>query len=92
MADRYCRNYGHELYSVPAERHGRILRFTELPTGPTEDGEPDRKALVEAFKSLHSDMPEVFGDGATVQETALYTSTGDVNPDAPLTQERSLAR
>lgn len=74
--------------NVPAERHGRILRLAELPTTPGEDGEPDRKAIIESFKGLHSDMPEVFGEGATVAETALDTSTGDVDQDAPLSRER----
>lgn len=74
--------------NVPAARHGRILRLAELPTAPGEDGEPDRKAITEAFKSLHGDMPEIYGEGATVQETALDTSTGDQDQDAPLTRER----
>ena len=73
--------------NVPAERHGRIMRLVDLPQAPGEDGEPDRRQIVEAFKSLHSDMPEVFGEGATVQETALDTSTGDTDQDAPLTIE-----
>ena len=73
--------------NVPKERHGRILKLADLPTAPGQDGEPDRKALVEAFKSLHGDMPEVFGEGATVAETALDTSTGDQDHDAPLTVE-----
>lgn len=74
--------------NVPESRHGRILRLVELPQAPGEDGEPDRKAIVEAFKSLHSDMPEIFGQDATVQETALDTSVGDGDQDAPLTVER----
>ncbi len=76
--------------NVPKERHGRILKLAELPTAPGEDGEPNRKALVEAFKSLHSDMPEVFGEGATVEDTALDTSNGDDadGKDAPLTRDR----
>jgi hypothetical protein len=74
--------------NVPAERHGRILKFAELPTTPGEDGEPDRKSIIESFKGLHSDMPEVFGAEATVKETALDTSTGDADQDAPLTRER----
>jgi len=74
--------------NVPKERHGRILKLTDMPTAPGEDGEPDRRAIVEAFKSLHGDMPEVFGEGATVAETALDTSTGDQDQDAPLTTER----
>jgi hypothetical protein len=74
--------------NVPKERHGRILKLADMPTAPGEDGEPDRKALVEAFKGLHGDMPEVFGEGATVAETALDTSTGDQDQDAPLTTER----
>lgn len=74
--------------NVPKERHGRILKLADMPTAPGEDGEPDRRAIVEAFKSLHSDMSEVFGEGATVAETALDTSTGDQDQDAPLTRER----
>jgi hypothetical protein len=74
--------------NVPKERHGRILKLADMPTAPGEDGEPDRKALVEAFKGLHGDMPEVFGEGATVAETALDTSTGDQDHDAPLSVER----
>ncbi len=74
--------------NVSKERHGRILKLAEMPTAPGEDGEPDRKAMVEAFKSLHGDMPEVFGEGATVAETALDTSTGDQDTDAPLTLAR----
>ncbi|CAN5612795.1 hypothetical protein BH24ACT22_BH24ACT22_13610 [soil metagenome] len=74
--------------NVPKERHGRILKLADLPTAPGEDGEPDRKALVEAFKSLHGDMAEVFGSEATVEDTALDTSTGDQDHDAPLTVER----
>jgi len=74
--------------NVPSERHGRILKFAELPTAPGEDGEPDKRAIVESFKGLHSDMPEVFGAEATVKETALDTSTGDTDQDAPLTRER----
>jgi hypothetical protein len=74
--------------NVPKERHGRILKLADMPTAPGEDGEPDRKALVEAFKSLHGDMPEVFGEGATVADTALDTSIGDQDQDAPLTVER----
>jgi hypothetical protein len=74
--------------NVPKERHGRILKLADMPTAPGEDGEPDRKALVEAFKSLHGDMAEVFGSEATVQDTALDTSTGDQDTDAPLTTER----
>jgi hypothetical protein len=74
--------------NVSKERHGRILKLADMPTAPGADGEPDRKALVEAFKSLHGDMPEVFGEGATVAETALDTSTGDQDTDAPLTLAR----
>jgi hypothetical protein len=74
--------------NVPKERHGRILKLADMPTAPGEDGEPDRKALVEAFKSLHGDMAEVFGEGATVADVALDTSTGDQDHDAPLTVER----
>lgn len=75
--------------NVPKERHGRILKLAELPTKAGEDGEPDRKAIVEAFKGLHGDMPEVFGEGATVAETALDTSGGGGDDkDAPLTRER----
>jgi hypothetical protein len=74
--------------NVPKERHGRILKLAEMPTAPGEDGEPDRKAMVEAFKSLHGDMPEVFGSEATVAETALDTSTGEQDTDAPLTLAR----
>jgi len=76
--------------NVPAERHGRILKLSELPTAPGEDGEPDRKAIIDSFKGLHGDMPEIFGEGATVKETALDTSTGDTDSgtDAPLTRER----
>ncbi len=74
--------------NVPKERHGRILKLADMPTAPGADGEPDRKALVEAFKALHGDMPEVFGSEATVAETALDTSTGDRDTDAPLTRER----
>jgi hypothetical protein len=74
--------------NVPKERHGRILKLADMPTAPGEDGEPDTKALVAAFKSLHGDMPEVFGSEATVEETALDTSTGDQDTDAPLTRER----
>lgn len=74
--------------NVPKERHGRILKLADMPTAPGEDGEPDRKALVEAFKGLHGDMPEVFGADATVQDVALDTSTGDQDTDAPLTTER----
>jgi hypothetical protein len=74
--------------NVPKERHGRILKLAEMPTAPGADGEPDRKAMVEAFKSLHGDMPEVFGEGATVAETALDTSGGDPDLDAPLTLDR----
>jgi hypothetical protein len=33
-------------------------------------------------------MPEVFGEGATVAETAMDTSIGDQDTDAPLTVER----
>jgi hypothetical protein len=74
--------------NVPKERHGRILKLADLPTAPGEDGEPDRKALVEAFKSLHGDMSEVFGSEATVEDTALDTSIGDQDQDGPLTVER----
>jgi hypothetical protein len=74
--------------NVPKERHGRILKLAEMPTAPGADGEPDRKAMVEAFKDLHGDMPEVFGAEATVAETALDTSTGDQDTDAPLTLQR----
>lgn len=74
--------------NVPEERHGRILKLADLPIAPGEDGEPDRKALVEAFKSLHADMGEIFGADATVEDTALDTSTGDQDTDAPLTQDR----
>jgi hypothetical protein len=74
--------------NVPKERHGRILKLADMPTAPGEDGEPDRKAMVESFKSLHGDMPEVFGAEATVEDTALDTSTGDQDTDAPLTRER----
>jgi transketolase len=74
--------------NVPKERHGRILKLADMPTAPGEDGEPNRKAMVDAFKSLHSDMPEVFGSEATVAESALDTSTGDTDRDAPLTRER----
>ena len=75
--------------NVPPERHGRILKLSELPTAPGEDGEPDRKAIIESFKGLHGDMPEVFGENATVKETALDTSTGDNSgADAPLTRQR----
>lgn len=75
--------------NVPRERHGRILKLSDLPTAPGEDGEPDRRAIVEAFKGLHSDMPEVFGAEATVKEAALDTSTGSAgDQDAPLTRER----
>jgi hypothetical protein len=74
--------------NVDPGRHGRILKLADLPTAPGEDGEPDRKALVEAFKSLHGDMREVFGESATVEDVALDTSTGDSDQDAPLTTER----
>jgi hypothetical protein len=87
LVDRDARDVLKSM-NVPAERHGRILRLAELPNVPGEDGEPDRKAIIEAFKGLHSDMPEVFGEGATVKETALDTTTGDQDRDAPLTRER----
>jgi transketolase len=74
--------------NVPKERHGRILKLAEMPTAPGEDGEPDRKAMIEAFKDLHGDMPEVFGAEATVAESALDTSTGERDTDAPLTLAR----
>ena len=76
--------------NVAEERHGRILKLSELPATPGEDGEPDRRAIIESFKGLHVAMPEVFGENATVKETALDTSTGDTDSgtDAPLTRQR----
>jgi hypothetical protein len=74
--------------NVDPQRHGLILKLADMPTAPGQDGEPDTKALVEAFKSLYGATPEVFGESATVEDTALDTSTGDSDQDAPLSVER----
>lgn len=64
------------------KRQDRIIRLAEIP----EDA--DSKAMTQAFKSLHTEMPEVFGEGATVKDKALDTSQGDQTTDGPLTRER----
>lgn len=74
---------------VPENRHERIIKNADLPDKPDKDGEPDRKAIEDSFKTLHGEVPELFGEGARVEETALDTggsSGGD--QDAPLTRER----
>lgn len=74
---------------VPENRHERILKNADLPDKPGKDGEPDKQAITTAFKDLHKEVPELFGDGARVEETALDTGgSTTTDQDAPLTRER----
>lgn len=75
---------------VPENRHERIIKNAALPEKPDKDGEPDRKAIEDAFKTLHGEVPELFGEGVRVEETALDTggSSAGGDQDAPLTRER----
>lgn len=73
---------------VPDNRHERIIGNATLPDQPGEDGEPDKAAITSAFKDLHGEVPELFGEGARVADTALDTGAGDDDRDAPLTRER----
>lgn len=73
---------------VPESRHERILKNATLPETPGEDGEPDKAAITAAFKDLHKEVPELFGEGARVEETALDTGGTNGGQDAPLTRER----
>lgn len=65
------------------KRQDRIIRLAEMPDGA------DKKAMVAAFKSVYEDMPEVFGGGARVKETALDTSR-ESGSDAPITSRAQI--
>lgn len=74
---------------VPENRHERIISNAKLPEKAGEDGEPDQQAITAAFKDLHKEVPELFGEGARVEETALDTGgDGQTNGDGPLTREQ----
>lgn len=73
---------------VPENRHERIIGNATLPDKPGEDGEPDKPAIASAFKDLHKEVPELFGEGARVEETALDTGGAGSDQDGPLTREQ----
>lgn len=73
---------------IPANRHERIISNATLPEKPGEDGEPDKQAIATAFKDLHGEVPELFGEGAKVEDTALDTGGQGGGEDGPLTREQ----
>lgn len=73
---------------VPDNRHERIIGNATLPDQPGEDGEPDKAAITSAFKDLHGEVPELFGEGARVENTALDTGGSGDQGDGPLTREQ----
>jgi hypothetical protein len=65
----------------------RLADFGSVAAG--DDGEPNRKQITDAIKSVHKDTPTIFGDDATVTDGA--PDTGDAGSDetgGPLTQEQ----
>jgi hypothetical protein len=58
-------------------RQERILRLAEFDkVGYDDEGEPNEKDLRRAIKSVHADLPEVFGEDASVLEGAADASQG----------------
>lgn len=64
------------------KRQDRIIRLAEIPD------DADQKAMIAAFKNLHGEMPEVFGEGAAVKDKGLDTTQGGQPAEGPLTRER----
>lgn len=73
---------------IPSNRHERIISNAALPEKPGDDGEPDKAAIGAAFKDLHGEVPELFGEGARVEDTALDTGGSGDQGDGPLTREQ----
>ncbi len=67
--------------AVDPARHDKILKLADIP----EDG--DAKKMRQAFKDLHGEMPEVFGENAQVRNKGVDT-TGSDTSTGPLTREQ----
>lgn len=65
--------------AVDPARHDKILKLADMP----ED--VDAKKMRQAFKDLHGEMPEVFGENAQVRDKGVDTSGSD-DSTGPLTQ------
>ncbi len=65
----------------------RLADFSSVEAG--DDGEPNRKQITDAIKTVHKDTPSVFGEGATVTDGAPDTDAGgNGDENGPLTQEQ----
>ncbi len=67
--------------AVDPARHDKILKLADIP----EDG--GAKVMRQAFKDLHGEMPEVFGENAQVRDKGVDTSGSD-DSTGPLTREQ----
>lgn len=67
----------------------RLADFSGVQAG--DDGEPSRKAITDAIKTVHKDTPAIFGTEAQVRDAAPDGDTGagsGGDGNAPLTRER----
>lgn len=62
LATRDARSILKDMGVGDRSRQERILRLADLEVGFDEQGEPNEKDLRRAIKSVHADLPEVFGE------------------------------
>jgi hypothetical protein len=72
-------------------RQDRILRLADFENiGDDEAGEPREKDLRQALKAVYADLPEVFGEGASVLEGAADATQGSASEAGLITSEEQI--
>ena|SRR5215218_2609490 len=65
-----------------------VLRLADFGGVQADDqGEPNRKAIADAIKAVHKDVPAVFGDEAQVRDEAPDTGAAGESGNGTLTLE-----
>lgn len=81
IAVRDLRSQLAEMGVVEHGRQDRIMRLADLQGVRYKDGEPNAKDLRDAVKQVYADIPEVFGEGASVIDSPADAGEG-ANPGA----------
>jgi hypothetical protein len=86
LAVRDARSILKDMGVAETSRQERILRLAELDkVGYDDEGEPNEKDLRRSIKAVHADLPEVFGEDASVLEGAADASQGSAAPGSTTT-------
>jgi hypothetical protein len=94
LARRDARSLLADIGVTERGRQDRILRLADFDNlGYDDAGEPSEKDLRDAIKEVHKDLPEVFGEGVQVVDSAADAGEGSGSgADVPITSEEQLAK